>query len=220
MRPKLLLVAGLHLLLLRHSRFGLMAVSPNQLLLGYALLRLVPTLHLSLLGNSLLRLVMVGMHLALLSYALLGLVVGAHLALLGHTLLRLMPTCTGLTLLGHSGLLAMLWPLQRRALLARPRCKAAAPSLRHGVTATVELRHWAVAAATTANLNRRRVATATTVLLGLGLTAPAVATAMRTRTRRGCDRQRGNARCEKHPGHYTISSRTVKTARSLHRSNA
>jgi hypothetical protein len=36
---------------------------------------------------------------------------------------------------------------------------------------------------------------------------------------RRCDRQGGNARGEKHPGHDIISFRTAKTVRSLHRSN-
>jgi hypothetical protein len=38
--------------------------------------------------------------------------------------------------------------------------------------------------------------------------------AARLRTGRGCDRQGGDARGEKYPGHHKISSRTAKTARS------
>ncbi|HWC55584.1 MAG TPA: hypothetical protein VG434_01270, partial [Sphingomicrobium sp.] len=59
-------------------------------------------------------------------------------------------------------------------------------------------------------------ASATAVVLGLLI---ALAAAVRPRTSRGCDRERGDAGCEKHPGHDKISFRTAKTARSLHRSN-
>jgi len=36
---------------------------------------------------------------------------------------------------------------------------------------------------------------------------------------RGCDRQRGDSRGEKYPGHRKISFRTARTVRSAHRSN-
>jgi hypothetical protein len=52
------------------------------------------------------------------------------------------------------------------------------------------------------------VVAATTLRGVLGAIAPLLA--VRPRARRGCDRQRGNARCEKHPGHDFVSSRTVK----------
>jgi hypothetical protein len=55
--------------------------------------------------------------------------------------------------------------------------------------------------------------------LGLTTAATTAVLTMRPRNGRGCDRQRGNARCEKHPGHDFVSFRTVKTARSSHRSN-
>jgi hypothetical protein len=51
-----------------------------------------------------------------------------------------------------------------------------------------------------------------------GLVA-AFGAAMRPRIGRPCDRQRGNARGEKHPGHHNFSSRTATTVRLTHRSN-
>jgi hypothetical protein len=105
----------------------------------------------------------------------------------------------------------------------------------HGMAATAAGKHLRLAAATTAGerLNvsaavvsttattgeHRGMATAATasaVVLGL-LVAPAAT--MRTRASRGCDRERGYAGREKHPGHHNISFRTGKTVRSLHRSN-
>jgi hypothetical protein len=77
-----------------------------------------------------------------------------------------------------------------------------------------------VVAATAAATSERRgvsaAATAAAVLLSLLI---ALAAAMRPRASRGCDRERGDAGREKHPGHDRISFRTAKTARSLHRSN-
>jgi hypothetical protein len=45
-------------------------------------------------------------------------------------------------------------------------------------------------------------------------------TAVGPRARRGSNRERSNAGCEKHPGHHKISFRTARTARSPHRSFA
>jgi hypothetical protein len=42
---------------------------------------------------------------------------------------------------------------------------------------------------------------------------------VRPRICRGCDRQRGDSRGEKHPGHHKISFRTARTVRPPHRSH-
>jgi hypothetical protein len=47
-----------------------------------------------------------------------------------------------------------------------------------------------------------------------------LAATMRPRHRRGRNRQRGNTRGEKHPGHHNFSFRTAKTDSPSHRSNA
>jgi hypothetical protein len=104
----------------------------------------------------------------------------------------------------------------------------------HGMAATAAGKHLRLAVATageclnvpaavvstTATTGEHRgmatAATASAVVLSL-LVAPAAT--MRTRASRGCDRERGYAGREKHPGHDRISFRTAKTARSLHRSN-
>jgi hypothetical protein len=64
-------------------------------------------------------------------------------------------------------------------------------------------------------------ATATTAAAAYerGLAAAAAVLTMRSCSCRGCDRQRGDARCEKHPGHDSVSFRTIRTARSSRRSN-
>jgi len=57
---------------------------------------------------------------------------------------------------------------------------------------------------------RARTAAAAAARHQLNLTVPAAAMATRTGGRRSRDRQRGNARGEKHPGHDNISFRTAK----------
>jgi hypothetical protein len=79
------------------------------------------------------------------------------------------------------------------------------------------------AASAAAGEHLRMAAAATTATTAVALMSLlitlAAAAAVRPRTCRGCDRERGDAGCEKHPGHDKISFRTAKTARSLHRSN-
>src|SRR5690349_15892084 len=61
-------------------------------------------------------------------------------------------------------------------------------------TSALRLRALSMLAATAAALD----------LIGLTVVTAAMA-AMRPRIRRGCDRQRGNAGCEKDPGHHNFS---------------
>jgi hypothetical protein len=123
----------------------------------------------------------------------------------------------------------LLLPLHGKALSAHAMSATAAPSEHLRLAAAVvsttatagkHLGAAAVVAATTATAGKGLGVSATTtaaaVLLSLLV---ALAAAMRPRTSRGCDRERGDAGCEKHPGHDKISFRTAKTARSLHRSN-
>ncbi|HEX5238097.1 MAG TPA: hypothetical protein VFW39_06510 [Sphingomicrobium sp.] len=64
----------------------------------------------------------------------------------------------------------------------------------------------ALSAATTAAHHERRLASAS----AMWSASAAAMIAVRACTCRGCDRQRGYARCEKHPGHHKISFRTAK----------
>jgi hypothetical protein len=74
------------------------------------------------------------------------------------------------------------------------------------------------AAASAAALDPLRLlATAAAMSLESGLVAPRLT--VRPRARRGCDRERGNAGCEKNPGHKSspLNSKTVRTAHRSHR---
>jgi hypothetical protein len=120
--------------------------------------------------------------------------------------------------LGPVGMLAVLRPLERGHTLGvlRPRealrahCVAASAA-----TAAAALRLGALASAT---------ASAAMVHESLlALLSTATMTAVRPRIRRGCDRQRGNAGCEKDPGHHNFSferqqrpvRRTVPTVKRM-----
>jgi hypothetical protein len=80
------------------------------------------------------------------------------------------------------------------------------------------------ATATTVAVTAAATTTAAATLLSLGRTAAAIAMAAsiaaRLRCSRARNRQNGDSRGEKQPGHRKFSFRTVRTARSPHRSNA
>jgi hypothetical protein len=86
----------------------------------------------------------------------------------------------------------------------------------------------AVAVTTAAAVKDRRATTATTVTAATSLLLFSGRTAVATIamaaaglcSRRGRNRQSGDARGEKQPGHRKLSFRTVKTVRSPHRSTA
>src|SRR5512146_3143296 len=99
--------------------------------------------------------------------------------------------------------LLTLHPGTGERLALHPRCEGLALHPRSRKSAAV------VAAAATAAPGYER---------GLAATAAAVLT-MRSCKCRGCDRQRCNARCEKHPGHESVSFRAAKTVRSSRCSN-
>jgi hypothetical protein len=140
---------------------------------------------------------------------------GARLLTLSHSSrgsLRPLGPC--LTLLGaHLDVLRALRSFGRRetlgALHARP-----------GERLTLHLRTSSGSATAAAALGPLGVlASATASVVHQGRLARAAFIAVRVPACRGCDRQRCNARGEKHPGHDLVSFRTVKTARSSHRSN-
>jgi hypothetical protein len=184
-----------------------------------ASLRLLIGMHLTLV----LRLHTIAVHLLASRHAVLRVGI-AVLVLEG---LRLHAALTMLPLGLHLDALRMLLlSLHGKALRAHSMSATAAASehlrLAAAVVSTTATarKHLGVAAAATApaseGLGVSATTAATAVLLSLLV---ALAAAMRPRTSRGCDRERGDAGCEKHPGHDKISFRTAKTARSLHRSN-
>jgi hypothetical protein len=107
----------------------------------------------------------------------------------------------------HGEALCMLLSRHRHALLALLKAGRRL-TLLTGARKTAAAMAAATAAAVDGNLMASASAASVTVI------------AMRPCDCRGCDRQRGNACGEEHPGHDNVSFRTVKTARSRHRSNA
>jgi hypothetical protein len=190
------------LLTLSHLPLRLNAVGANLLLaVRHLLLRLgaVGANLLLTLRHLLLRLGAVRANLLPLRHLLLRLrMVGADLFASSYALLRLGVIRTHLLTLGDAGLHARL-ALTLGSLDA---------------LWTLSLR----VAAAPALVRLRPLAAPVVVIRPLGLLI-ALAAVVRTRTCRGCDRHRGNACGEKHPGHDSNSFRTAKTARSLHRSN-
>jgi hypothetical protein len=165
------------------------------------------------------------------------------LLLLGRTGLSLLAVRLNRPLLGHRSM-CMLRSLRRDPLLmlraSEFRVTAAVRLHRERRAAAVRLHDESMAAAaatvTVAAAARRlhyeSVAAATAMAatataagglhsgpVAFATAAMASAAAVGACTCRGCDRQRGNAGCEKDPGHDIISSRTSKTARSTRRSN-
>jgi hypothetical protein len=162
-------------------------------------------------------------------------ILGVAVAVLMLDRLRLHPAVTVLSLALHPDMRRMLLPLDSGKALAVLGSRHRKPLTVHGMAASTaasasELLDVtapaAVVAATAATRGEHRVTAATAVVAATAATAvvlmrPLVtlAPAVRARASRGCDRERGDAGCEKHPGHEEISFRTAKTARPLHRSN-
>jgi hypothetical protein len=108
-------------------------------------------------------------------------------------------------------------PLHRRGSksAAAPVATAAAEGLdAHSAAAPV-----ATATAESLDLGALAAATAAPLDLNLGLPVLTAAMAARASIGRGRNRESGNARCEKHPGHHNFSFRTARTVSPLHRSN-
>jgi hypothetical protein len=167
-----------------------------------------------------LRLHAVAVHLLAKRHAILRVAMIAMLALEGlrlHPSLSVLPlglhlhaTLSVLALGLHlESLRMLLLPLHCKALSAHGVAATSATSKHLRVTASaataagehLSLAAPVVAAATAASgdhLGMAATATATAVLLSLLV---ALAAAVRPRASRGCDRERGYAGCEKHPGH-------------------
>jgi hypothetical protein len=185
-----------------------------------ASLRLLIGMHLTLV----LRLHAIAVHLLASRHAVLRVGI-AVLALEG---LRLHSALPMLALRLHLETLRVRLALHREALGTHGVAATAAATSKH-----LRVSAATVSAAASEHLSMAAAVVSTTAAAagkGLGVTAPsatavvlglliAPAAAMRPRASRGCDRERGDAGCEKHPGHDKISFRTAKTARSLHRSN-
>jgi hypothetical protein len=234
--PPLSLVEAiaLHLLAHGHTILPVHALGAHRLRLLHAILaNLLPTLGLlhailpnllSILGllhairaNLLMIMRLLPVHPRLLTrgYPLLRLDMGrTNLMARGDTRLRTLHA-----LLPHLDVLSALWPLHRDTLrtLLHVRHRHALlmlldPGRRLVLRAGSGKSAAAVASATAAAaVHEGRVASASA--------ASAAVVAMRPSDCRCCDRQRSNARGEKHLGHDNVSFRTVKTDRSRHRSN-
>jgi hypothetical protein len=189
-------------LLLGHARLCLLA-----LLLGHPSLRVLPVgAELLLLRHPRLRLLAVRAELLLLSRPRLRvLTIGTQLLLLGHPRLRLLTIDTNLLLLGDArfrvravcaNLLLLRHPRLRLHLHAlRPDLLTLGPHLRCGECLTLHARRCERGAAALDCLRARPAA------LSCDLVLLSLAAAVRIRLCRGYDRQCGNTRGEKHPGH-------------------
>jgi hypothetical protein len=172
-------------LLLGHARLCLLA-----LLLGHPSLRVLPVgAELLLLRHPRLRLLAVRAELLLLSRPRLRvLTIGTQLLLLGHPRLRLLTIDTNLLLLGDARFRVRA-VCANLLLLRHPRLRL------HLHALTLHARRCERGAAALDCLRARSAA------LSCDLVLLSLAAAVRIRLCRGYDRQCGNTRGEKHPGH-------------------
>ena len=184
-----------------------------------------PGLHLLLMAQALLLLRLLDPHRAL----IMGLLdaIGPNLLALGDASLGLLMAGTNLLARSHAGLCPLhplrpcllalgthLLPLGTLRTLDRGKALLALNTRRgHGLT-LLTLRSWRGNGLALLTLRFGCGTAATTTAMGRESGLATSAAAMRPCGCRGCDRQRGDARCEKYPGHDFISfERQKRSAR-------